>query len=438
MPQNRFFLIFRFLWTLGLGLHTNKSSCFLFFQEVLNMSKVHEIMKPYRARIDALDDQIVDLMIERLKIIREVAAVRLKTVFPPWSKSGLPRWLTMRRSGWSVLSGEQGEDDADRIREIYALMVVICCDLEEEILESRESLGDRWWWPMFENHNLMAGMTALVGGLGYLVGGQSGLMIALFVAGAWISGRGITATRLFYPIMEHVRSGWKILPSWCPWFIVWQIVPDFSPKVFVIENAQPMLFATGRNSDHAAVAVTTGLMQRLDTDEIEGSWRMNWLMSNIGTRWLWLWRRLWLELCRCLRILPCFWRDAWGRWAQGFPWLWLCWWCCWHLWRRRLSRWRFRSHEYEADRLGAEISGKPRSLYHGLGKISGMAGQIVNRETEDNPASALFVYYQSVTCACGRWFVFNSSFDRKPYQTFVGHGKRSKRRKVGLLINFPL
>ena len=33
------------------------------------------------------------------------------------------------------IPGEVGEDDADRIREIYALMVVICCDLEEELME---------------------------------------------------------------------------------------------------------------------------------------------------------------------------------------------------------------------------------------------------------------------------------------------------------------
>jgi len=97
-------------------------------------------MKPYRARIDALDDQIVDLMIERLKIIREVAAVKVENGIPAVIEERIAEVIDHAGDRVeSVLSGEQGEDDADRIREIYALMVVICCDLEEEILESRAS-----------------------------------------------------------------------------------------------------------------------------------------------------------------------------------------------------------------------------------------------------------------------------------------------------------
>lgn len=97
-----------------------------------------EIMKPYRAQIDALDDKIVDLLIERIGIVREVAKTK--------SVHGIPAVLEDRiaevidRAGDRVeaaLDGEQGEDDADRIREVYALLVVICCELEEELMEKK-------------------------------------------------------------------------------------------------------------------------------------------------------------------------------------------------------------------------------------------------------------------------------------------------------------
>src|SRR5690606_26095877 len=42
------------------------------------------------------------------------------------------------------------------------------------------------------------------------------------------------------------------------------------PKVYIAENPQPNAFATGRNPEHAAVCVTSGLMERLSPEELAG------------------------------------------------------------------------------------------------------------------------------------------------------------------------
>jgi len=104
------------------------------------MTKVHEIMKPYRDRIDALDDKIVDLLIERIGVVREVAKTKSFHNIPAVIEERIVEVID--RTGDRVeatIKGEQGEDDADRIREIYALIVVICCDLEEELMKDFKS-----------------------------------------------------------------------------------------------------------------------------------------------------------------------------------------------------------------------------------------------------------------------------------------------------------
>ena len=118
---------------------------------------------------------------------------------------------------------------------------------------------------------LLAGLTGLFMGVGYLIGGASGAMIALVVAAAmnlfayWNSDRMVlsmygahevdqrTAPDLFNLVAELAgRAG---LPM---------------PRVFVIDEAQPNAFATGRNPENAAVAVSAGLMQQLSREELAG------------------------------------------------------------------------------------------------------------------------------------------------------------------------
>ena len=118
---------------------------------------------------------------------------------------------------------------------------------------------------------LMAVLITLVALIGYALGGNSGLVIAFAIAVAmnffsyWYSDkivlkmyRGKEVTRAeapeLYDMVNTLRQR-ADLPM---------------PKVVVIPSDQPNAFATGRNPEHAAVAVTNGIVQRLSRDELAG------------------------------------------------------------------------------------------------------------------------------------------------------------------------
>lgn len=95
-----------------------------------------EILKPYRARIDALDDQIVDLLVQRFGVIREVAGVK--------AKAGIPAVIEDRIREVIDRAGERGgPDNEDMVREIYIMLVAVCCDLEEQLIDGLPPLRER-------------------------------------------------------------------------------------------------------------------------------------------------------------------------------------------------------------------------------------------------------------------------------------------------------
>jgi len=240
---------------------------------------------------------------------------------------------------------------------------------------------------------LLAAMTGLFLAVGYLIGGMQGALIALVIAGVmnfvsyWYSdqmvlrmygAREVEGTALNDVVAELARRG--NMPM---------------PKVYLIESAQPNAFATGRNPDHAAVAATTGLVQRLNRDELMGV--LGHELSHVRHR-----DSLTMTLTAVLA-------GAIGMLAQS-----LFWFGGFGYGRRRDSALGglgallvmllapiaatlvqlaiSRGREYEADRAGAELSGKPLALASALQKISGMAAQIPNPVAETHPATAhLFI-----------------------------------------------
>lgn len=118
---------------------------------------------------------------------------------------------------------------------------------------------------------LLALLTALVWSLGYTFGGANGFWIGLIFAGVlnfvayFFSDKMALAASRAKPVEEHE------LPQ------VYSIVRNLAaradmpmPRIYVIDSPQPNAFATGRNPKHAAVAVTSGLLQSMNNDELEG------------------------------------------------------------------------------------------------------------------------------------------------------------------------
>jgi heat shock protein HtpX len=118
---------------------------------------------------------------------------------------------------------------------------------------------------------LLAAMTALFMVLGNLIAGQTGMVIAFLMAAGmngfayWNSDRMVLSMYGAQQVDRHSAPGLVT--------IVERLTARAGmpmPKVFIIENDQPNAFATGRDPQHASVAATTGLLDRLSPEEVEG------------------------------------------------------------------------------------------------------------------------------------------------------------------------
>jgi len=245
----------------------------------------------------------------------------------------------------------------------------------------------------FRTAILLAALTALFMGVGYLIGGQAGMVVALLVAAAmnlfayWNSDKMVLSMYGARAVDE--RSAPEL------YGLVRQLAGAAGipmPRVYVMENPQPNAFATGRNPEHGAVAVTTGLLNTVNREELAGVLAHE--RGHIKNRDTLL-MTITATVAGAISMLANFGFYFGGRsnnsGNMGFigtllllvlgP-------LAAGLVQMAISRTR----EYEADRAGAEISRQPLSLASALQKIAGAAQHIPNMPAERNPASAhLFI-----------------------------------------------
>src|SRR3974390_902200 len=240
---------------------------------------------------------------------------------------------------------------------------------------------------------LLAGLTALFIGLGYLLGGSKGAVVALLIAAAtnlfayWNSDRMVLST---YGAHQVDRQSAPELVALVAELAGRAGLP--MPRVFVGDNPQPNAFATGRNPQNAAVAVTTGLMHTLSREELAGVIahelahikHHNTLLMTITA-----------TIAGAISMLAQFGMFFGGhRNSNSGPGaiativMMILAPLAAMLVQMAISRTR----EYAADNLGARIVGQPMWLAAALARIEDGAHQIPNMEAEHNPATAhLFI-----------------------------------------------
>ena len=123
----------------------------------------------------------------------------------------------------------------------------------------------------FRTALLLAALTGFFLVVGYLLGGQSGLILALVVA----LGMNLFAYWNSDKMVLRMSNAQEVGPDQAPEF--YGIVQGLAqraglpmPRVYLIDEEQPNAFATGRDPEHAAVAATTGLLRHLSREEITG------------------------------------------------------------------------------------------------------------------------------------------------------------------------
>lgn len=118
---------------------------------------------------------------------------------------------------------------------------------------------------------LLGAMTGLVMLCGSLLGGRTGMTIALAIAAVmnfgayWFSDKIVLARYRAKPVTE---SDAPRLHAMLDRLVAGAGLPK--PALYVLPEKAPNAFATGRNPDHAAVAVTAGLLESMDQEEVEG------------------------------------------------------------------------------------------------------------------------------------------------------------------------
>jgi len=245
--------------------------------------------------------------------------------------------------------------------------------------------------PTLKTFTLLAALTALFMAIGALLAGQTGALIALVIAGGmnifawWGSDQMVLRMNSARPVSREQAPDLHDLVAGLA-----QNAGLPMPAVYLIDTDQPNAFATGRSPDHAAVAVTRGIVGALSREELSGVIAHE--LAHIRHRDT-LTMAVTATLAGAISMIAnfaIFFRmgNRNGPGLLGTLALMILAPMSAALVQMAISRTR----EYEADRAGAEICGNPLWLASALGKIEALARGRVNPYAEAAPAMAhLFI-----------------------------------------------
>ncbi len=241
----------------------------------------------------------------------------------------------------------------------------------------------------FKTTLLMAAIVALFGVIGGVVGGAQGMVIALLLGGAmnvfayWNSDK----------MVLRMYNAQQVDEASSPY--LYNMVKELAgraglpmPRVYIIDEAQPNAFATGRNPENAAVAATTGILQMLSQRELRGVMahelahvqHRDILISTISATMA--------GAISALANIAMFFggRDEEGRPANPLASILVA--LLAPLAASLIQMAISRAREFEADRGGAHISGDPLALADALAKIDAYARGIPMPAAEAHPETA--------------------------------------------------
>ncbi|KAF7600808.1 MAG: protease HtpX [Candidatus Dactylopiibacterium carminicum] len=232
---------------------------------------------------------------------------------------------------------------------------------------------------------LMAGIVALFGAVGGMIGGQQGMILALVFGGAmnvfsyWFSDKMVLR---MYNAREVDAASSPYLYNMVRELAARAQMP--MPRVYIIDEAQPNAFATGRNPENAAVAATSGILRMLSERELRGV--MAHELAHVKHRDI-LISTISATMAGAISALANFAMFFGGRDSEGrsnpiatiavailAP-----------LAAMLIQMAISRAREFEADRGGAEISGDPDALADALQKIDHYARGIPMAAAEAHP-----------------------------------------------------
>lgn len=233
---------------------------------------------------------------------------------------------------------------------------------------------------------LLAAMTALFGVIGLLLGGSTGMLLALGVAAAmnlfsyWNSDK----------LALRAHNAQEVDEASAPelYAMMRQLAERAQmpmPRVYIMDDPQPNAFATGRNPQNAAVAATTGIMHLLTWEELARV--MAHELAHIKNRDT-LTMTITATLAGAISTLANFGMMFGGSRERPNMVVMLLVSILAPMAAMVVQMAVSRSREYEADKMGGEICGNPVWLADALAKISGGVAQMPSESAERHPQTA--------------------------------------------------